>query len=138
MKQEIGAINYEHIATLAENNGVKFECLCSRAENGAQTDSELLAGSLRQPNADWLTTEQAARHLAMTYSTFVSTLMDGDLEYYGIHYRSRSRIKPEARRGCGVLYDRHDLDEVMRLRRAIGSSTIAALRVFQAMRKGLI
>lgn len=138
MKQETNAIDYEHIAKLAEKNGANFEKLCGRAENGARTDSELLGESLRQADANWLTTQQAASHLAMTYCTFVSSLMGGELNCYGIRYRSRSRIKPNGRRGCGVLYCRSDLDEIIRLRRAIGSSSMAALRVFQAMRKGLI
>lgn len=138
MKRQIETIDYQHLATLAKDNGITFELLCKRAENGARTEAELLGESPRQPNADWLTTPQAAECISMTYSTFVSTLMGGELDYYGIAYRSRSRVKPKGRRGCGVLYSRVDLDEIVRIRKAIGSSTIAALRVFQAKRKGLI
>lgn len=138
MKREIESIDYQQLARLATDNGINFELLCKRAENGARSETELLGKSPRQPTADWFTTPQAAERLSMTYSTFVSTLMGGDLDYYGIAYRSRSRVKAHGRRGCGVLYSRVDLDEIVRLRKAIGSSTIAALRVFQAKRKGLI
>ena len=37
-----------------------------------------------------------------------------------------------------MLYKRSDLDDIVRLRRAIGSNTVAALRVFQAIKKGVI
>lgn len=138
MKQAIQSINYRRIAALAEANGASFERLCKRAEEGARTDAELLGSCVRQPNDQWLTAPQAAEQLSMTYSTFVSTLMDGDLDYFGIRHRSRSRIKPSARRGCGVLYYRGDLDEIARIRRVLKSSNVAALRVFQAKRKGVL
>ncbi len=132
-------IDYARIATLAEVNDIPFESLCERAEeDGARTDQELLKGFLRQPNADWLTTPDAAKHIAMTYSSFMSTMMSAELDYYGITFKSRSRTKPNGKRGCGVLFKRSDLDDVVRLRHAIGSTTIAALRVFQAIKKGVI
>lgn len=138
MKPAIRTIDYDHIASLAKDNGANFEHLCKRAEEGAWTDEELLGSTIRQPDERWLTTPQAAERVSMTYSTFVSTLMGGDLNYFGIRHRSRSRIKPNARRGCGVLYDRYDLDEIVRIRRILKSSNMAALRVFQAKRKGLL
>ena len=138
MKQLIRSIDYNRIAALAKANGANFERLCKRAEEGARTDAELLGSCIRQPNSDWLTTPKAAEYLSMTYSTFVSTLMGGDLDYFGIRYRSRSRVNPSSRRGCGVLYDRSDLEEIVRLRRVLQSSNMAALRVFQAKRKGVL
>ncbi len=138
MKQSIRDINYEHLAVLAKDNAANFELLCKRAEEGARTDAELLGSCIRQPDSKWLTTPQAAERLAMTYSTFVSTLMAGELDYFGIEHRSRSRIKPKGRRGCGVLYKCSDLDEIVRVRQVLKSSNIAALRVFQAKRQGLL
>lgn len=133
------AINYDQLAKLAKTHNISFEKLCRRAEEtGARTDTDLLKGFLRQPNKDWLTTPDAAEHIAMTYSSFVSTMMHSDLPYFGIECKSRSRKKPKGRRGCGVLYKRSDLDDIVRLRRAIGSNTVAALRVFQAIKKGVI
>jgi len=138
MKQAIRTIDYNHIATLAKNNGANFERLCKRAEEGARTDAELLGSCVRPPNENWLTTPQAADRLAMTYSTFVSTLMAGELDYFGIRYKSRSRINPKSRRGCGVLYHCRDLDEIVRIRKILKSSNMAALRVFQAKCQGLL
>lgn len=135
MKPTIKEINYHRIAKLAERNGANFERQCKRAEEGAQTEEDLLGSCVRPATFDWLTTPQAAEYLSMTYSTFVSTLMDGELDYFGIRYHSRSRVKTNARRGCGVLYSRADLVEVARIRQVLNSSQIAALRVFQAKGK---
>ena len=66
MSNAISDIDYDHLATLAERNGVRFEKVCERAENGAQSDAELLGNSVRSPDADWLTTSQAADYLAMS------------------------------------------------------------------------
>lgn len=133
------AIDYDRLAQLAKDTGVAFDRLCRRAEeDGARTDQELLKGLLRQPNAEWLSTPDAALHISITYTSFVSTMMRGDLPCFGIECKSRSRNNPNSRRGCGVLYKRSDLDDVVRLRRAMGSSTVAALRVFQAVKKGVI
>ena len=132
-------IDYNHLATLADANDISFEQLCRRAEEtGACTDKDLLKGFLRQPNEDWLTTTNAAKHIAMTYSSFMSVMMSSELDYYGIEFKSRSRTKPNGKRGCGVLFKRSDLDDIVRLRHAIGSNTRAALRVFQAIKKGVI
>jgi len=139
MSKPLSPIDYDRLAALAEANGLSFERLCQRAEaTGARSDTELLAGFLRQPSEEWLTTPQAAAHIAMTYSSFMSTMMSSELDYFGIEYKSRSRVKPNGKRGCGVLFRRSDLDDIVRLRRAIGSSTRAALRVFQVVKKGVL
>jgi len=139
MRESNQKIDYKYLASVAERHGQDFEKICERAEKkGARTEAELLRGFLRQPNDQWLTTPQAAEHLSVTYSSLVGTLMKGDLEYFGIRVRSRSRKNPKARRGCGVLYNKEDLDEVKNIRSAIAGSLNSALRVFQAKKAGLI
>jgi hypothetical protein len=139
MSQDIRAIDYDWLATLAKRHDVPFERLCKRAEkHGARTEDELLVEGLLPPTRDWLTTPQAASVLALTYSSFVSALMGGRLPYFGLDHRSRSRTKPNARRGCGVLFKRKDVEEVRRLRRVLGVSAKTALRVFQAKREDLL
>lgn len=139
MQQTIMDIDYERLAHLAKANDIPFDKLCERAEQGAPcTDAELLKGFLRHPTADWFTTPQASERLCVSYTSFMSMMGGSELEYYGIAYKSRSRSKPNAKRGCGLLFKRADLDDVLRLRRVLGSNTIAALRVFQAIKKGVI
>ena len=139
MSQEISTIDYDWIAEIAEANGIAFDRLCKMAETkGARTEAELLGTTLRPATKDWLTTPQAAEALHTTYSSLVSALMDGRLPYYGIDYRSRSRVKPNGKRGCGVLFARTDVEEVKRLRGVLGTTLKGALRVFQAKRENLI
>jgi len=139
MSQDISAIDYDWLAQLAKRHDVPFEHLCKRAEqHGARTEDELIVDGLMPPTRDWLTTPQAANVLALTYTSFVSALMGGRLPYFGIDHRSRSRNKPNARRGCGVLFKRTDVEEVRRLRRVLGVSAKTALRVFQAKREDLL
>ena len=139
MSQDITAIDYDWLAKLARRYDVPFENLCKRAEqDGARTEDELIVGGLVPPTREWLTMPQAANVLALTYSSFVSALVGGRLPYFGIDHRSRSRTKPNARRGCGVLFKRKDVEEVRRLRRVLGVSAKTALRVFQAKREDLL
>lgn len=139
MRESNESVDYAFVAKVAERNGAPFERLCERAETkGARTEKELLGAFPRQPNERWLTTPQAAEYLNVSYSSLVSKLMKGDIDAFGIRVRSRSRVNPNARRGCGVLYNKIDLDEVKRIRRAISGSLLAALKVFQAKKRGLI
>lgn len=101
-------------------------------------EPEILDSIRRPASADWLTTKQAAAYLSMTYSSFISSLSDGELPYYGLKWKSRSPVKSTSRRGCGVLWLRSDLDDVIRLRRAMKRGTKPALTVFQMLRKGVL
>lgn len=138
MATAINAIDYRHPLALTESRGKPYERLRVRAEDDAQVDDEPVTRELHQPDARWFTMPQAAEHLGIRYGSFHSAMSGAELDYYGIRFRSRSLRKTNARRGCGVLFDRRDLDDVVNLREALGCSLSNALRVFQAMRKGLI
>lgn len=140
MSSLIQEIDYGRLARLSEESGVPFENLCRRAEErGASTDVELLEKrGLVSPTSEWLITKAAAAKLGTSYTSFVKSLNGGQLANFGVRSRSRSKKNPDGRRGCGVLWWRRDLDEVVRLRDSIGVSTRVALRIFQAKRLGLL
>jgi hypothetical protein len=85
-----------------------------------------------------LTLQQAADVLAVSYGSLSSAMTGSRLAYFGVEHRSRSRSKPNARRGCGVLLKRADVEEVRRLRSVLRVPLKHTLRVFQAKCEDLL
>lgn len=132
----VARIDYSHLAKLEKIHGVPFEELCARAEAGATTDAELLSGRKLHPATDtWLLQWQACAVLGMSEGNFYSTVARNG-HYSGVRWKSRSKIKAGAKRGCGVLFHRDDLERLRDVKRAAGVSWMAAAKVFHAMQRG--
>lgn len=130
----INGIDYDYLATIAETSRVPFHKLCERAEKGLPIRNMIGA------DEEWVDYRGASEILRYKYNTLAGTLTspDADLEYWGIKWKTRSRVKPMGKRGCGVLFKRSDLVLVNQIRKHTHLSLKAALRVHQAMVQGLI
>lgn len=128
--QQLNGIDYERLDRIASMHGLSYSTLCIRAEKGTL------------PNLDHLEDERyvdykgAAKIICVAEQSIYRDLTDSRrervLDYWGIRWVSKSLNNPKSKRGCGVLFFREDLEEVMRLRHELGLNTVIALRIFQA------
>ena len=125
----INGIDYDNLAELAEHNRVPFHILCQRAEKGLPIEEVI------DPN--WVDYEEAARIIGCKYYTLAGRLSQGcDLEYWGITWKSKSKVKPTGKRGCGVLFKKTDLLLIRKIRLGAHLSLTSALKVYEAMKQG--
>jgi len=131
----VNQIDYAHLAHLAETSRVPFHTLCQRAEKG-----ESMEDYVQEDPREWVDYHEAAKILSMSYSSLASTFTSHHClaDYFGVKWRSKSRNNPKSKRGCGVLFKREDLVRITEIKKVIGISQFAALKVFQAMRLGNI
>jgi len=133
---DINNIDYDHLAYLADKSRVPFHKLCERAEKGLPLENMVQ----EDPNI-WVSYPMAARLLCARRSTLHAIMtQDTHLEkdYWGIEWKSKSKTKEKAKRGCGVLFKRADIVIVNNIRTGAHISLMAALKVFQAMEQGKI
>lgn len=135
----VNQIDYEKLANMAREENVPFERLCRNAERG------LPMRTLKPTTEDWIDYKGVSEILHCSYGTLSSHFTNNnrglrELEYWGIEWKTRSLNDgvSEGKRGCGVLFKRTDISKVMRIRKVAGLGILAALRVFQAQRKGLL
>ena len=128
----INGIDYDNLAKIAETSRVPFHVLCERAESGKPIERT------KRGDEEWTDYHEAAEILNCNYTHLAGVLTDSEqeLEYWGIKWKTRSRVKPQGKRGCGVLFKRADLVLVGRIRRYAHLSLKGALRVNQAMVQG--
>lgn len=132
----INGIDYDNLAHIAETSRVPFHVLCERAEKGKPLHHEV-----RESSMEWVGYQEAAQLLYSPQTTIASAFTTNSgmqLEYWGIEWKTKSLIKPKAKRGCGVLFKRADIIVVNNIRIGAHISLIAALKVFQAMEQGKI
>lgn len=104
----------------------------SRAETRrTEIQQELLGiptrSTLIEPNAHWLTTEEACALLRSNISNGKALAL--------LPHRSRSTIKTSSR-GAGALYERAMLERVNAIRKRCGLRLVPAIRVLLALEKG--
>jgi len=130
----INGIDYDHLAAVSESSGVQFHTLCQRAEKG------LPIRDLVGEDDEWVNYKSTAKILDSAYGSLASTLTSAhcELDYYGIRWKSRSRVKKSGKRGCGVLFKRADLIVIRNIKTHAHLSLTSALKVFQAMQLGRI
>ena len=127
-------IDYTYLASIAETGRTSFEVLCARAERG-----EPIHPIEKDP--EWVSYHEAADILNTTYATLagVFTSPRCQLPYHGIHWKTKSKNNPkEGKRGCGVLFYKPDLVVIANIRKHTRFQLLTALRVFEAMERGLI
>lgn len=122
-------IDYLHLARIAKKEQIPFEKLCERAETGRPLRT------LVAPDEEWITYQETADILCSTITAMAGnfTHPHAEIEYWGIQWKSRSKLKDGAKRGCGVLFYRYDIQRVAQIKRAAGIGTLTALRVFEAI-----
>lgn len=127
-------IDYHHLAKLAETSRVSFETLCKRAEKGEPLHHE------RMPNSEWVEYHDAADIMFTGYASLSSAMTHvcAELEYFGVRWKTKSKNNKLSKRGCGIMFNRADLVTVANIKRSASVSTLAALRVFEAMTQGQI
>jgi len=130
----INGIDYDDLARRAETSRVPFHILCKRAEKGQPIENTL------SPDPDWVDYHDAAKIVGCRYHTLAGTLTDPtvEIEYWGIKWKSRSKVNPKSKRGCGVLFYKPDLVVIANIRKYAHLSIKSALKVFQAMEGGHI
>ena len=130
----INGIDYDNLAEMAETSRVSFETLCKRAERG------LPLAHTEEQSPDWVGYQEAAKILRTSYGHLagVFTSKEMELEYWGIKWKTRSLVKPQGKRGCGVLFYKPDLIVVANIKKYTHMSIMNALRVYQAMEGGHI
>lgn len=145
--EKANGLDFHRIAALADANGIAFEKICERAENGASTDAELIGRSLLPPTRDWITITTACSIVGVTIGTWASAMTyrcDSEhAHYYGVRAKSRSQTKTigpngEGVRGCGVLLYRADIERIQHIREAVGVRFTTALKIFDAEKAGRI
>ena len=131
----INEINYDELAEMAATYHLSFAGLCERAEKGLP-----LSGLLIDETGTWATYQEAADILGCTKDNLgrLFTVHSMKLPYWGIEWKSRSLVNPNARRGCGVYFNVNDLKLLRRIRNKAKISWIAACKVHQAMVRGKI
>jgi hypothetical protein len=143
--RKANGLDFHKLAALADANGVAFEIVCKRAENGASTDAELIGRSLLPETHDWIKIDTACGILGIAIHTWASAMTyragGYTAHYYGIRAKSRSQhltIGPngEGVRGCGVLLCRVDIERVRHIQKATGIQFTTALKVFDAEKAG--
>ena len=125
----INGIDYDRLALMAAEESIPFDKLCERAENGQPLRS------LVKPDEEWIDYQTASNILCSTINAMAGNLTHphAEVEYWGIQWKSRSKLKDGAKRGCGVLFNRYDIQRVAQIKRAAGIGTLTALRVFEAI-----
>lgn len=130
----IKSIDYAKLADIAQTSRISFETLCKRAEKGQPLNH------MESEDPDWVGYYEASDILMTKYASLASSLTHctKEIDYFGIGWKTKSKVKPKGKRGCGVLFYRADLVMVAKIKRGARLSTLAALRVFQAMQMGRI
>lgn len=95
-----------------------------------------MSSELLQSSDEWLTTEDAAKHLSVAIRTFQEIFRSGT-NYYEVRRKLRG-IKCKSPRGQGHLFRVGDLDAIINIRRQVRCRPVEAARVFAAQQKGLI
>jgi hypothetical protein len=136
-------LDFHRLAALADvSPGITFEKICERAENGAVTDAELLATTLRPASKDWILLHDVLDILRVCDGTWAGIICKHPTQtYWGIGAKSRSsktQLGPGGKgaRGCGALYYRADIEKLAKIKRNANLSLHCALRVFCAMKEG--
>ena len=126
-------IDYKMLAAMAQTGRISFEVLCKRAEEGKPLSEE------KTVDPDWVDYHEAAAILGATYLSLTGSFTDPSavIDYFGIHWQSKSKTLSKGKRGCGVLFYRADLIVIRNIKQA-GFQLRTALRIFQAMERGLI
>lgn len=127
-------IDYKYLADIALTSRISFEKLCERAEKGQPLDH------MTSDNPNWVNYNEAADIMSISYASLASAFTNKTpkIEYYGIKWKTKSKVKPKGKRGCGVLFYRADLVVVVNIKKNANLSLGAALRVFQSMEMGEI
>jgi len=99
------------------------------------TGRDYVETTLRQPNAEWITTPQVAELLSISTCTWTQAVRPTN-DYMGLRNRVRGTRGKVSARGQGWLWDRRDVLLVLHIRRSVKCSTTMALRIFRAHRLG--